>query len=156
MSTTPNSWTKATAYPDTWLDPDMWLDPDDDPRNTDDSGPDGEAETQLEFIHDYRFTLRMKCEGLDAEHLATRSAPPSTMSLLGLVRHMVEVERDWCNWITVDEPRRSLYGGLDAAFDTSGADADMLAKTWAALEAEQPMPRSRSTRTSAPASDSRR
>ena len=30
----------------------------------------------------------MKCEGLDAEQLAQRSVPPSSMSLLGLVRHL--------------------------------------------------------------------
>lgn len=131
MSTTPNRWTKASVYPD------MWVDPDDDPRNTDGRSPDGEAETQLEFIRDYRSTLRMKCEGLDAEQLAMRSVPPSMMSLLGLLRHMVEVERDWCNWITADETRPSLYGGLAAAFSTSGADADMLARTWSDLAAEQ-------------------
>lgn len=131
MSTTPNRRTQATVYPD------MWVDPDDDPRNTDGTSPDGEAETQLEFIHDYRFTLRMKCEGVEAEQLATWSVPPSTMLLLGLLRHMAEVERDWCNWITDDGQRPSLYGGLDAAFETSRADADMLAKNWADLEAEQ-------------------
>ncbi|MDN5660124.1 MAG: hypothetical protein L0G72_05110 [Brevibacterium aurantiacum] len=60
MSTTPNRWTKASVYPD------MWVDPDDDPRNTDGRSPDGEAETQLEFIRDYRSTLRMKCEGLES------------------------------------------------------------------------------------------
>lgn len=102
MSTTPNRWTKATVYPD------MWVDPDDDPRNTDGTSPDGEAATQLEFIHDYRFTLRMKCEGLNAEQLATQSVQPSTMSLLGLLRHMAEVELDWCNWITEGEQRPSL------------------------------------------------
>ena len=37
----------------------------------------------------------MKCAGLDAEQLARRSVPPSTMSLLGLVRHMADVERSW-------------------------------------------------------------
>ena len=131
MSTIPNRWTKATVYPD------MWVDPDGDPRNTDGTSPDGEAETQLEFIRDYRFTLRMKCAELDAKQLATRSVPPSTMSLLGLLRHMAEVERDWCNWITEDEHRPSLYGGLDAAFDVSTADDDMLATTLADLEAEQ-------------------
>lgn len=131
MSTTPNRWTKATVYPD------MWVDPDDDPRNTDGTSPDGEVETQLDFIRDYRFTLRMKCEGLDAEQLGTRSIPPSTMSLLGLIRHLAEVERDWCNWITENTPRPSLYGGLDAAFDTAEADTAMVEAALADLEREQ-------------------
>ena len=37
----------------------------------------------------------MKCAGLTADQLKTRSVPPSGLSLLGLVRHMVEVERWW-------------------------------------------------------------
>src|SRR6476620_9378256 len=37
----------------------------------------------------------MKCSGLDSEQLATASAPPSNLTLLGLVRHMSEVERSW-------------------------------------------------------------
>ena len=40
-------------------------------------------------------TFEMKCEGLDAEQLARRSVPPSTMSLLGLVRHLAGVEHYW-------------------------------------------------------------
>jgi len=41
----------------------------------------------------YRSTLLAKCEGLSAEQLVTRSCEPSPMSLLGLVRHMTEMER---------------------------------------------------------------
>jgi Protein of unknown function (DUF664) len=37
----------------------------------------------------------MKCEGLDASQLARRSVPPSTLSLLGLVRHLAQVENHW-------------------------------------------------------------
>ena len=43
----------------------------------------------------HRATLEWKCEGLSAEQLRLRSVPPSTLSLLGLVRHMAEVERSW-------------------------------------------------------------
>jgi hypothetical protein len=41
----------------------------------------------------YRATLLFKCEGLSGEQLVTRSCEPSPMSLLGLVRHMTEMER---------------------------------------------------------------
>ena len=52
--------------------------------------------TSLEQWMDYhRATLLMKCAGLTAEQLKLRPAPPSTLSLLGLVRHMVEVEQWW-------------------------------------------------------------
>ena len=40
----------------------------------------------------YRMTLELKCQDLDAEQLARRSVPPSTMSLLGLIRHLAKVE----------------------------------------------------------------
>lgn len=43
----------------------------------------------------HRATLLMKCQGLTGEQLALRSVPPSSLSLLGLVRHMAEVERGW-------------------------------------------------------------
>ena len=49
--------------------------------------------TMLEAWLDYhRATLLMKCAGLSDEQLRLRSAEPSTLSLLGLVRHLTEVE----------------------------------------------------------------
>jgi hypothetical protein len=43
----------------------------------------------------HRATLVWKCSGLDGGQLATRPVESSTLSLLGLVRHMAEVERSW-------------------------------------------------------------
>jgi len=71
----------------------MWTRPDDDPRVVGD--PVGEFATIREYLSNYRRTLEMKCEDLSPEQLATRSVPPSTMSLLGLVRHMARVEHNW-------------------------------------------------------------
>jgi uncharacterized damage-inducible protein DinB len=52
--------------------------------------------TSLEqWLDFHRSTLLMKCAGLTAEQLRQRAVPPSRLSLLGLVRHMVEVERWW-------------------------------------------------------------
>jgi uncharacterized damage-inducible protein DinB len=52
--------------------------------------------TMLDAWLDYhRATLLWKCEGLSDEQLKRRSAEPSTLSLLGLVRHMTDVERGW-------------------------------------------------------------
>ena len=52
--------------------------------------------TMLEAWLDYeRATLAVKCDGLDDNQLRTRAVPPSTMSLLGLVRHMADVESYW-------------------------------------------------------------
>jgi uncharacterized damage-inducible protein DinB len=72
---------------------DMWLPQDQDPRTQ--GNPEGEKATYVEYLANYRLTLGMKCDGLTPEQLATRSVPPSTMSLLGLVRHMARVENNW-------------------------------------------------------------
>lgn len=100
--------------------PDMWVDPADDPRGGSVSA-DGELATLQDYLTHYRLTVRMKCDGLDAEQLARRSVPPSTMSLLGLVRHLAEAERDWRSWVAPDHPVPKLYGG---GGDFSGAVAD--------------------------------
>ncbi|WP_055585474.1 DinB family protein [Peterkaempfera griseoplana] len=55
----------------------------------------GERETLRAFLDYHRATLAMKCDGLSDEELRRRSMPPSTLTLLGLVRHMAEVERTW-------------------------------------------------------------
>ncbi|MFG2495736.1 DinB family protein [Streptomyces caniferus] len=114
MSDVPERWSKASVHPD------MWADPDEDPRDSAGAGPDGELATLQEFLRSYRLTLRMKCEGLGPEQLAHRSVPPSTLSLLGLVRHLAEVERDWRNWILPGDPAPKLYG---AGGDFEGAVA---------------------------------
>ncbi|CAN5115529.1 DinB family protein [soil metagenome] len=49
----------------------------------------------------HRDTLLRKCAGLSTEQLKTRSCEPSTLSLLGLVRHMAEVE-SWFNNDVID------------------------------------------------------
>jgi uncharacterized damage-inducible protein DinB len=71
----------------------MWAKPQEDPRVA--GSPVGELATIREYLSNYRLTLSMKCEGLSSEQLATRSVPPSTLSLLGLVRHMARVEHNW-------------------------------------------------------------
>jgi uncharacterized damage-inducible protein DinB len=130
MSTHPERWTRATVYPD------MWVDPDDDPRDSG-TGPEGELATLQDYLTSYRTTLRMKCEGLDAEQLARRSVPPSTMSLLGLLRHLTEVERDWRNWLGEGEPEPKLYGPKDADFLGAAADPALVDAARADLEREQ-------------------
>lgn len=131
MSDRPARWSQATVHPD------MWADPDDDPRNCEGPSPDGELATLQDFLTNYRLTLRMKCAGLDAEQLARRSVPPSTMSLLGLVRHLAEVERDWRNWISDGELLPKLYGERDADFDAAVAEQAVVDAAYADLEREQ-------------------
>ncbi|MEV5595519.1 DinB family protein [Streptomyces sp. NPDC052496] len=130
MSDRPARWSRATTYPD------MWVDPDEDPRDEGPS-PDGELATLQDFLTNYRITLRMKCEGLDAEQLARRSVPPSTMSLLGLIRHLAEAERDWLNWISGADPLPKLYGESDADFDGAVGEQAEVDAAYTALEREQ-------------------
>ncbi len=115
----------------------MWADPNDDPRDSEGDRPEGELATLQAYLTNYRMTLRMKCEGLDAEQLARRSVPPSTMSLLGLLRHLAEVERDWRNWISDGDPLPNLYGESDADFDSVVAERAEVDAAYAALAREQ-------------------
>jgi uncharacterized damage-inducible protein DinB len=114
----PTRWTKSTVYAD------MWVDPDDDPRETDTATVD-ERSTLLDYLRRYRLTLEMKCADLNAEQLARRSVPPSTMSLLGLIRHMSEVERAWFRRHMAGKDAPKLYcSDLDSDGDWNGAVAD--------------------------------
>lgn len=65
---------------------------DDEPRE---NGPrlGDERTTLVEALRCQRLTLELKCAGLDAQAMARRSVEPSTMTLLGLVRHLAEMER---------------------------------------------------------------
>ncbi|HEU5483872.1 MAG TPA: DinB family protein [Microlunatus sp.] len=131
MQEHPERWTKSTVYAD------MWLDPDDDPRNSDGASPDGELPTLLDYLTDYRLTLLMKCDGLSPEQLARRSVPPSTMSLLGLIRHLAAAERDWRNWIGPADPLPKLYGGSAADFDGAIGEESVVSTAYADLTREQ-------------------
>ncbi|MEE6264126.1 DinB family protein [Streptomyces diastatochromogenes] len=131
MTDQPARWTQATVYPD------MWADPDDDPRDNGGPVPDGELATLKDFLTNYRMTLRMKCEGLDPEQLARRSVPPSTLSLLGLVRHLAEVERDWRGWLGEGDPLPKLYGVRDGDFDGAVGEQPVVDAAYVDLEREQ-------------------
>ena len=71
----------------------------------------------------HRATLDMKCAGLAPAELATRAVEPSTLSLLGLVRHMADVERGWFRRVLAGEDAPPLYySDADAAFATWRAE----------------------------------
>jgi uncharacterized damage-inducible protein DinB len=128
----PARWTAASEVPD------MWVDPADDDRST---GVDltDERGTLLEYLRAYRLTLQMKCANLNAEQLACRSVPPSTMSLLGLVRHMAEVERSWFRRVLAGQDAPKLYsteGNRDGDWDGARADPEIVAEAWAAWRTE--------------------
>ncbi len=81
------------------------------PPDTRPSVPEiADEHTMLEAFLDYhRATLRWKCAELTPEQLRTRSVEPSSMSLLGLVRHMTDVELGWFVYGFGGEERKPLY-----------------------------------------------
>jgi hypothetical protein len=68
-----------------------------------------EREMLTGWLEHHRGILIWKCEGLTAGQLRRRAAPPSTLSLLGLVRHMAEVERGWFRAVFLGEDVPDLY-----------------------------------------------
>jgi uncharacterized damage-inducible protein DinB len=84
----------------------------------------GERETVRAFLDYHRATLAMKCRGLSDEELRQRSMPPSTLTLLGLVRHLAEVERTWFRRVINGEDIPLIWspeGDFQAAYDASGS-----------------------------------
>ena len=117
---------------------DTWTAPEDDPRTY--GNPVGELATYREYLTNYRLTIELKCQGLDAGQLARRSVPPSTLSLLGLVRHLAYVEDHWFHRVLGGRPDHpALYvtpDERDADFDGAVADDAVVAEAFAAWKAE--------------------
>jgi uncharacterized damage-inducible protein DinB len=90
-------------------------------------------EAWLDF---HRITLERKCSGLSPEQLRRRAVPPSSLSLLGLVRHMAEVERNWFRRTLANEDAPPHYRSdtdPNGAFNNvGGADVEEAFATWRA------------------------
>jgi uncharacterized damage-inducible protein DinB len=90
----------------------------------------------VSFLDYHRATLAMKCDGLTHAQLRERSVPPSSLSLLGLVRHMAEVERSWFRRAINGEDVPTIYYSEtdpDGDFDNiDDADVDDAFATWRA------------------------
>ncbi|MER7986656.1 DinB family protein [Streptomyces noursei] len=95
----------------------------------------GERETLRAFLDFHRATLAMKTEGLTDEQLRQRAVPSSTLSLLGLVRHMAEVERTWFRRVVNGEDIPLVWsdeGDFQAAFDDAEATGAAAFAAWQA------------------------
>jgi uncharacterized damage-inducible protein DinB len=83
------------------------------------------------WLDHHRQTLLLKCAGLTAEQLRTAAVEPSGLTLLGLVRHMAEVERWWFRRCFAGQQLADLYcseASPDGDFDdlaTADAEADL-------------------------------
>jgi hypothetical protein len=135
--TLPARWSASTERPDLWMDPDA------DPRFADqetvNEEEDAERANLLDYLRGYRLTMELKCAGLDAGQLARRSVPPSTMSLLGLIRHMADVERNWFRRVMAGADAPPLYWSddvPDADWNGAVADPEVVAEAWRAWRDE--------------------
>ena len=115
----------------------LFVPPDEDPRS--EAPSVGEKAALIDFLMGCRQTLELKCRGLRPEQMAQRSVPPSNMSLLGLVRHMADVERYWFRQILSgeDAPRRyRTTEDRDADFNGANPDPAVIDDAWAAWREE--------------------
>ncbi len=95
----------------------------------------GEREMLRGFLDYLRATLAMKCDGLSDEDLRRTSMRPSALSLLGLVRHMAEVERTWFRRVINGEDIPLVWsdqGDFQAAYDADGATRSAAFNAWQA------------------------
>jgi hypothetical protein len=111
---------------------------DDDPRE---HGPrlGDERTTLVEALRRQRLTLEIKCADLDAEAMARRAVEPSTMSLLGLVRHLAEVERATFRTMLAGQEVPRLFSSAtdpDGDFDGAVPEPEVVAEAWQAWRAE--------------------
>ncbi|GEB59128.1 DinB family protein [Streptomyces gardneri] len=107
-----------------------------DPR-VDPSTTSGEREALEQWLDFHRATLAGKCEGLDDAQLRTLSAPPSDLNLLGLVRHMAEVERGWFRRVLTGEDLGWIYSTEeDPDRDIHVTDEDTYEEAYATWQAE--------------------
>ena len=90
----------------------------------------------LGWLRFHRDALAAKCSGLDASQLVTASCPPSNLTLLGLVRHMTEMERVYAVHALGDGRALELVygayedGGPEWDFDVDASMADASFENW--------------------------
>ncbi|MDF1603953.1 DUF664 domain-containing protein [Nocardioides sp. YIM 152315] len=102
-----------------------------------------ELATLRRWLADFRTAVERKTADLDAEQLARRSVPPSTLSLLGLVRHLAQLEHHWFRRVLQQHPEESqlfvVDGDWETQFDDAAADpaaVDEAFSTWRAAVAQ--------------------
>lgn len=105
-------------------------------RSLPSSGADERA-TLTGFLDFQRATLAVKCEGLTDAQLRDQAVPPSALSLLGLIRHMAEVEANWFRPLLSGERMGGIWApGLDAEVAFRDAATASVADAFAVWQAE--------------------
>ncbi|MEY8040015.1 DinB family protein [Saccharopolyspora cebuensis] len=78
-------------------------------------------ESWLDF---YRATLAQKCDGLTDGQLREAAVPPSPLTLLGVVRHMAEVERSWFRRVLAEEDAPPIFAAAGTSAHDGGFEFD--------------------------------
>jgi uncharacterized damage-inducible protein DinB len=92
----------------------------------------------LTYLDYHRATLKWKCENLTPDELALRAVPSSALSLLGIIRHLADVERAWFDRVE-GRKRPSIYATdaePDLDFDAAIADPEVVREAYANWDAE--------------------
>ncbi len=96
----------------------------------------GESDALAQYVDYHRATLLLKCAGLSADQLRTRAVPPSSLSLLGLLRHLTEVERSWFHRaLAGQEAPPVYYSEADPDGDLDDLDSVPVDQVYAAYHA---------------------
>lgn len=101
-----------------------------DTQDTRTGGPmlGGERELLDAWLDEYRLATLLKIDGLTGEQLVERTCAPSNLSLLGVVRHLTEVEMYWLREVLLGEDVENLYSSRDAPeADLTGGTAQSAA-----------------------------
>jgi hypothetical protein len=102
------------------------------------SEPLDELSALRRWLGDLRASVQRKAEGLSAEQLATRAVPPSALSILGVVRHLAQVEHYWFVLTLSRTEEPALYSPWESQFSDAVADPAVVAdafETWQAVRA---------------------
>ena len=95
-----------------------------------------ERATLAGWLDFYRDTVAGKCAGLDEDGWRTASVPPSPLTLLGLVQHLAEVERNWFRRVLLGEDVGPIHDcpsstpGHDGGFDLGGTTGEQALRMW--------------------------
>jgi hypothetical protein len=95
-----------------------------------------ERSVLLGYLDYHRAVLARKAEGITEEQARFAACPPSDLTLLGLIRHLADVERHWFRGWLLAEDVRPIYGDRDEDFHPppKATLADALAEYWAEIE----------------------
>jgi uncharacterized damage-inducible protein DinB len=94
-----------------------------------------ERSVLLGYLTYHRAVLARKVDGLLDEQARLATCPPSTLTLLGLIRHMTDVERWWFRRVLLAEDVQALFDDDEEwQLPAEATIADTMAAYWSEIE----------------------